>query len=45
MKAGDVVLPAGTFLTPAAFGLLAAVGKTTVSAYSAAEGLRACDWR
>jgi molybdopterin molybdotransferase len=33
MKAGDIALPAGTLLTPAAFGLLAAVGKTTVPAY------------
>lgn len=28
MKAGDLVAPAGTVLTPTAFGLLAAVGKT-----------------
>lgn len=33
MKVGDVVLPAGTVLAPAAFGLLATVGKTVVSAY------------
>lgn len=33
MKAGDVVAPAGTVLTPTAFGLLAAVGKTAVRAF------------
>lgn len=32
MKVGDVVTPAGTVLTPTAFGLLAAVGKTAVRA-------------
>jgi len=32
MTAGEIVVPAGTRLTPAAFGLLAAVGRTTVSA-------------
>jgi molybdopterin molybdotransferase len=31
--AGATVLPAGTVLTPAAFGLLAAVGRTSVQAY------------
>jgi molybdopterin molybdotransferase len=31
MRVGDVVIPAGTPLTPAAFGLLAAVGRTKVS--------------
>src|SRR5579883_2120752 len=35
MTAGDVVLPAGTVLTPAAFGLLAGVGRTAVSAFPA----------
>ncbi len=33
MAAGDVVLPAGTPLTPAALGLLAAVGRTSASLY------------
>ena len=33
MTAGDVVMPAGTVITPAAFGLFAAVGKTAVPAY------------
>ncbi len=33
MKAGETVIPAGTVLTPASFGLLASVGKTTVAAY------------
>jgi molybdopterin molybdotransferase len=32
MKLGETVLPAGSLLTPAAFGLLATVGRTTVSA-------------
>jgi molybdopterin molybdotransferase len=31
MRAGDVVLPAGTAITPAAVGLLAGVGRATVS--------------
>jgi molybdopterin molybdotransferase len=35
MRAGEVVVPAGTVLTPAAFGLLAAVGRTEVSVYPA----------
>ena len=35
MKVGDVVLPAGTVLTPAAIGVLATVGRTAVSAYPA----------
>lgn len=33
MKVGDVVIPAGTVMTPTTFGLLASVGKTTVAAY------------
>jgi molybdopterin molybdotransferase len=33
MKAGDVVLRAGTVINPAAFGVLASVGKTAVPAY------------
>ncbi|QEL13844.1 molybdopterin molybdotransferase MoeA [Limnoglobus roseus] len=33
MKVGETVIPAGTVLTPATFGLLASVGKTTVPAY------------
>lgn len=33
MKVGETVLPAGTVLTPAALGVLATVGRTTVSAY------------
>jgi molybdopterin molybdotransferase len=32
MRAGDVVLPVGTAITPAAVGLLAGVGRATVSA-------------
>ncbi len=32
MRAGDVVIPTGTVLTPTAYGLLAAVGKTAVMA-------------
>ncbi|MGL6096670.1 MAG: molybdopterin molybdotransferase MoeA [Fimbriiglobus sp.] len=36
MQAGDVVLPAGTVLTPVALGLLAAVGRTTVPQFPAA---------
>lgn len=35
MAAGDVVLPAGTVLTPAAVGLLAAVGRTAVPLFPA----------
>jgi len=35
MRAGEVVVPAGTKLTPAAFGLLAAVGRTEIRAYPA----------
>jgi molybdopterin molybdotransferase len=35
MKAGEVVVPAGTVITPAAFGLLAAVGRTEVRSYPA----------
>jgi molybdopterin molybdotransferase len=35
MAAGDVAVPAGTVLTPAAFGILAAVGRTTVPAFPA----------
>lgn len=37
MKAGEVVVPAGTLLTPAAVGLLAAVGRTGVHAHPAAR--------
>lgn len=37
MAAGEVVLPAGTVITPAAFGLFAAVGKTAVPTYSPAR--------
>jgi len=37
MRAGDVVVPAGTVLTPAAFGLLAAVGRTEVPVHPAAR--------
>jgi molybdopterin molybdotransferase len=33
MAAGEVVLPAGTVLTPAALGLLAAVGRTSVTVF------------
>ena len=33
MRAGEVVLPAGAVVTPASAGLLAAVGRTTMSAY------------
>jgi molybdopterin molybdotransferase len=33
MKAGDVVLTAGTVISPATFGVLAGVGKTAVPAY------------
>ena len=33
MRAGDVVLPAGTPLNPAAFGVLAGVGRTSTSLY------------
>jgi molybdopterin molybdotransferase len=33
MRAGEVVLPPGTSLGPAAIGLLAAVGRTTASTY------------
>ncbi len=33
MKAGEVVIPNGTPMTPAAFGLLAAIGRTAVRAY------------
>src|SRR5262249_49879576 len=33
MKAGAVVLPRGTVINPAAFGVLASVGKTAVPAY------------
>lgn len=33
MKAGEVVVPVGTRLTPQAIGLLAAVGRTTVTGY------------
>jgi molybdopterin molybdotransferase len=33
MKAGSVVLNAGTVINPGAFGVLASVGKTAVSAY------------
>lgn len=33
MRAGEVVLPAGTPIGPAALGLLAAVGRTTASTY------------
>jgi molybdopterin molybdotransferase len=32
MNIGEIAVPAGTVLTPAAFGLLAAVGRTTVRA-------------
>ena len=35
MRAGEVVVPAGTVLTPAAFGLLASVGRTDVRAFPA----------
>jgi len=35
MRAGEVVIPAGTKLTPAAFGLLASVGRTEVQVYPA----------
>lgn len=35
MRAGDVVLPAGAVLGPAAVGLLAGIGRTTVSAFPA----------
>ncbi|HKA06057.1 MAG TPA: gephyrin-like molybdotransferase Glp [Gemmataceae bacterium] len=35
MRAGEVVIPAGTKLTPAVFGLLSAVGRTDVSVYPA----------
>jgi len=35
MRAGEVVVPAGTALTPAAFGLLASVGRTEVRAFPA----------
>jgi molybdopterin molybdotransferase len=35
MKAGQIVAPAGTLLTPAAIGLLAAVGRTSVRVYPA----------
>jgi len=35
MRAGDVVIPAGTVLTPVAFGLLAAVGRTDVRVHPA----------
>jgi molybdopterin molybdotransferase len=35
MRAGEVVVPEGTKLTPAVFGLLAAVGKTEVCVYPA----------
>lgn len=35
MRAGEVVVPAGTLITPAAFGLLAAVGRTEVRTYPA----------
>jgi len=37
MRASEVVVPAGTILTPAAFGLLAAVGRTEVPVYPAAR--------
>jgi molybdopterin molybdotransferase len=37
MRAGDVVLPAGTVLSPVALGLLAAVGRTTVPQFPAAK--------
>jgi molybdopterin molybdotransferase len=37
MKLGEIVVPAGTILTPAAMGLLAAVGRTSVMAYPAAK--------
>jgi molybdopterin molybdotransferase len=37
MKLSEVVAPAGTVLTPAAFGLLASVGRTSVRAYRAAR--------
>jgi len=33
MKVGDVVIPAGTILSPVAFGLLAAVGHSRVECY------------
>ena len=33
MRAGEVVLPAGTVITPVALGLLAAVGQTTASLF------------
>jgi molybdopterin molybdotransferase len=35
MTAGDVILPAGTVLTPAALGLAAAVGRSSASLYPA----------
>jgi molybdopterin molybdotransferase len=35
MRAGEVVVPAGTVLGPAAFGLLAAVGRTSARVYAA----------
>lgn len=34
MRAGEVVIPAGTVLTPVALGLLAAVGHTSVSCFA-----------
>jgi molybdopterin molybdotransferase len=37
MRAGEVVLPAGTFLSPVAVGLLAAVGRSTVKQVSVAR--------
>lgn len=33
MRAGETVIPAGTLLTPTAYGLFAAVGKTAVQAH------------
>jgi molybdopterin molybdotransferase len=35
MRAGDVAVPVGTVLTPAAVGLLAAVGRTSVTVFPA----------
>jgi len=37
MAAGEVVVPAGTVMTPTVIGLLAAVGRTVVVAHSAAR--------
>ncbi|HKB06044.1 MAG TPA: gephyrin-like molybdotransferase Glp, partial [Gemmataceae bacterium] len=37
MKTGEVVVPVGTVLAPAALGLLAAVGRTDASVYPAAR--------